>query len=391
MGRSWRLRLGAACLAGSMILTTPIYSKAAGGVDVNTTFPDAAFRSYVSDKIDKDHNGELSSDEIDKVTKIQVFDMGIADLSGIDTFPKLRELDCGNNELTSLNLSGNGNLLFLSCENNQLTTLDLSGNAEIIGIDCHNNKLKNLYLPVKDEFSREAGNPSIYTKGNPDLRVIDMRRCDMRSGGYGTQSHDNSTIAIKSDDELGFCKVDGKRIHITDTGVSPATVRVDTGWINEDGKLYYAGEDGFILTGKQTIGGTVYYFDPDGVLQEDVDWGNVAAMVDEATFPDEKFRNYVWKKIDKDHNALLSQEEIDKVTALSIYSRKIKDLKGIEVFDKGILLLGNSGSGKTTFMTKLSELDTKEKFISNFSLVDMPFDIIRIEGERGKRRKERRI
>lgn len=38
---------------------------------------------------------------------------------------------------------------------------------------------------------------------------------------------------------------------------------------------------------------------------------------------------------------------------------------GIEVFDKGILLLGNSGSGKTTFMTKLSELDTKEKFISN--------------------------
>lgn len=38
---------------------------------------------------------------------------------------------------------------------------------------------------------------------------------------------------------------------------------------------------------------------------------------------------------------------------------------GIEVFDKGILLLGNSGSGKTTFMTKLSELDTKERFISN--------------------------
>ena len=38
---------------------------------------------------------------------------------------------------------------------------------------------------------------------------------------------------------------------------------------------------------------------------------------------------------------------------------------GIQVYDKGILLLGNSGSGKTTFMTKLNELDTRERLISN--------------------------
>ena len=38
---------------------------------------------------------------------------------------------------------------------------------------------------------------------------------------------------------------------------------------------------------------------------------------------------------------------------------------GLNVYDKGILLLGNSGSGKTTFMTRLNEINTKEKFISN--------------------------
>ena len=38
---------------------------------------------------------------------------------------------------------------------------------------------------------------------------------------------------------------------------------------------------------------------------------------------------------------------------------------GLEIYNKGILLLGNSGSGKTTFMTKLNEIDTKEKIVSN--------------------------
>ena len=38
---------------------------------------------------------------------------------------------------------------------------------------------------------------------------------------------------------------------------------------------------------------------------------------------------------------------------------------GIQIDDKGILLLGNSGSGKTTFMTKLNELDIPEALVSN--------------------------
>lgn len=38
---------------------------------------------------------------------------------------------------------------------------------------------------------------------------------------------------------------------------------------------------------------------------------------------------------------------------------------GIEIYDKGILLLGESGSGKTTFLTKLNEINTKERFVSN--------------------------
>lgn len=38
---------------------------------------------------------------------------------------------------------------------------------------------------------------------------------------------------------------------------------------------------------------------------------------------------------------------------------------GIEIFEKGILILGESGSGKTTFTTKLNEFITTQKFLSN--------------------------
>lgn len=38
---------------------------------------------------------------------------------------------------------------------------------------------------------------------------------------------------------------------------------------------------------------------------------------------------------------------------------------GIEIYGKGILLLGGSGSGKTTFATRLNEIETPQKFLSN--------------------------
>ncbi|MDD6387793.1 MAG: hypothetical protein PUA68_01855 [Bacilli bacterium] len=38
---------------------------------------------------------------------------------------------------------------------------------------------------------------------------------------------------------------------------------------------------------------------------------------------------------------------------------------GIEIYDKGILLLGESSSGKTTFATRLNEINTPQKFLSN--------------------------
>ncbi len=108
-----------------------------------TNFPDANFRAHVED-YDLDSDGVLSQAEADAVTSMDVQGESIADLTGIEYFTQLRELECGDNELTALDLSGNPQLAILYCYLNELTALDLSGNPQLAYFYCAANQLTAL-------------------------------------------------------------------------------------------------------------------------------------------------------------------------------------------------------------------------------------------------------
>lgn len=69
-------------------------------------------------------------------------------------YGKVTTMDCNNNSLTQLNVSGNKALKILHCGNNKLTSLDLSGCPELGELHCWVNQLtalnfsvnKNLYI-----------------------------------------------------------------------------------------------------------------------------------------------------------------------------------------------------------------------------------------------------
>ena len=351
MVKKWKLGLGAACLAGALLLTVPISSSASDDVKISEAFPDAVFQSYVSGaRIDKDQNGFLTQEEMDDVVKIDLYKKGVKNLSGIEYFGNLRELDVANNELTTLDLSGNTKLLFLNCEENALKKLDLSNSPEIVSIVAHNNQLENVYLPKRDEVGHEAGTPMIKLTGNPNLRFVDMRYCPMYAGGYGEEAFDATTIAIYSSYDLGFNKVNGKWIYLADTGEFPETIATEKGWFKQGGKRYYADDDGYLYTGKKTINGKEYYFNPKGVLQENIDWDKVAVMIDEKTFPNGALRDYVADHIDKNEDGLLSKEEIDAVTSIVFWWREDSNngrLDGIEMFTN-LQTLECGGNGLTS-------------------------------------------
>ncbi len=107
-------------------------------------FPDAAFRTYVSENLDTNHDGSLSPAEQDAVTTINVGNKGIESLEGVEYFTALQELFCHHNALTVLDVSENTALTTLSCYFSQLTALDVSKNTALTYLKCSSNQLTAL-------------------------------------------------------------------------------------------------------------------------------------------------------------------------------------------------------------------------------------------------------
>ena len=123
-------------------------------VDINeTNFPDDIFRSYVSEKFDKNNDGRLTYREAetnDIGNKIDVSNKGLTSLKGIEHFPYLEALKCADNNLTSLDVSKLPRLKELECYRNQLTSLNVTKEKEyyrLIDLDCSQNQLAWLDLP----------------------------------------------------------------------------------------------------------------------------------------------------------------------------------------------------------------------------------------------------
>ena len=106
-------------------------------------FPDPNFRDYI--KTSKASGRDvLTVEQQRNVTAIEINNKGVSDLKGIEAFPNLKELNCGNNSIQKLDLRQNPELEKLICNTNQLTQLDLSKNPKIYHLICSWNQLEQL-------------------------------------------------------------------------------------------------------------------------------------------------------------------------------------------------------------------------------------------------------
>ena len=108
-----------------------------------TNFPDEKFRNWVLAQ-DYGKDGYLTDDEIASVKEINVYNKNIVSLKGIEFFTALINLNCYNNQLTTLDVSKNTELTYLYCGYNNLTTLDVSKNTELTYLYCEYNNLTTL-------------------------------------------------------------------------------------------------------------------------------------------------------------------------------------------------------------------------------------------------------
>ncbi|MGB5420323.1 T9SS type B sorting domain-containing protein [Algibacter sp.] len=81
---------------------------------------------------------------ISGITDLDITSRNILDLTGIEDFVGLTNLDCSDNQLTVLNIDQNTNLTELYCSDNQITNLDLSNQPNLVRLWCFNNQLLTL-------------------------------------------------------------------------------------------------------------------------------------------------------------------------------------------------------------------------------------------------------
>jgi Leucine-rich repeat (LRR) protein len=110
-----------------------------------TSIPDAKFEAkLIALGIDDVPDGRVLTSKVNTLKELSVSSSSIADLTGIQDFAALNSLNCGNNKLTSLDLSKNTALTSLNCYSNQLTSLNLSNNTALNYLYCDSNKITSL-------------------------------------------------------------------------------------------------------------------------------------------------------------------------------------------------------------------------------------------------------
>jgi len=110
-----------------------------------TSIPDSAFEeALVARNLDDQVDGSVLTSSIENITRLDVSNEGISDLTGIGDFTELTDLNVRENTLQTLNLTSNRNLLFVWAEDNALTSLQLGSNQVIEKVGASGNQLTGL-------------------------------------------------------------------------------------------------------------------------------------------------------------------------------------------------------------------------------------------------------
>ncbi len=189
------------------------------------TVSDAAFMSYLVKSFDVDGDGVLSTKEAAAITEIRASGLGIKSMPELSTtFKDITYLDCSDNKLTELDLSGMTSLTYLDCSGNQLTELDIMHLVSLETMDATDNPdLKSIYVWTSFEVPEGFSKPEGAQYVQPEIPT---------PAGYSLvwQDEFNDPSIIMPDTKLWWYET------------------AEPGWVNNELQTYVAGRKGDIIT-----------------------------------------------------------------------------------------------------------------------------------------------
>ncbi len=101
-------------------------------------FEDSNFETFCLWNFDSNKDGQISIGEVDKITELDISRKNISTIPEIQYFTSLTTLDCSNNQLTSLDMSGCTSLQTLNCDHcNSMGSLNVSGCTSLTTLNCN--------------------------------------------------------------------------------------------------------------------------------------------------------------------------------------------------------------------------------------------------------------
>ena len=307
-----------------------------GGMDINPSllekFPDTNFCKYLLSQ-PYGADGDITDEEMATVTRIDVPNRNIKSLKGIEYFTSLEMLDCGDNQLTNLDLTKNTALTGLWCYNNQLTSLDLSKNTLLSDLDCSQNQLKTLNLSGCKKLV-EVG------VGNNQLTTLDLSGCTELEE-FGCDDNMLTSLNLSgctSLDRLTCYNNQLKGASMDALIASLPTVSAAKMRVLYSDDLYNGGNE---MTLEQILAakakGWIPYYSTSGTSSSNWieyipnDPSGVGIAINETNFPDENFRNYLLNT-SYGYDEVLTNLEASMVNTIIVSKKNIQSLKGIEYF-----------------------------------------------------------
>ncbi|MCB0375253.1 MAG: T9SS type A sorting domain-containing protein, partial [Sinomicrobium sp.] len=185
--------------------------------DPYTQIPDPNFEQALIDQaIDSEGllNGLVLTSDISGIISLDVYNLGIMDMTGIEDFASLVNLRCDANLLTSLSVSSNSNLRRLYCQNNQLSgSVDLRGLGSLLIFNAVNNPALSC-VEVDDAAAAVAGT-GIYANWAKDLGAMYSENCGGMMAKSGTTKTDEDVITVASENMTVYPNPAKEKLYIT--------------------------------------------------------------------------------------------------------------------------------------------------------------------------------
>ena len=304
------------------------------------------------------------TDRIDFVNDLVLQSLSIQDLTGIEDFIALTDLNCSNNQLSVLDVSTNSNLINLHCRFNQLTSLTLDNTTQnnISYIDCGGNQLSSLNLtniPLLGTLAINDNNFSTIDLSNTSVGILNVFNNNLTSLDVSNdtilqilscENNQISTLDLSTNSNLSVLRCHNNQL--TQLDLRNGNNSEITTWVNIDQSYFNATNNpNLTCIFVDSTSNSIFWQNIDSTSNFVETQAQCDALTNSSPLtyvPDDNFENYL-ETHDANGNVVtlgaansmgngianddyVFTDRIDFVTNLDIQGLSIQDITGIEDF-----------------------------------------------------------